>query len=225
MCRLMYLPRGARPSKRVLKNWLVSLDESFGGHGCGLASHGKVRKGVAFTSRAAAALISKSKGPVLWHTRRVSCGPRSDELCHPFPTANGSFLAHNGHWTKGAFTASMLAGSWSDSAVAARYIQLYGWAKFTEHCEAGVWLHMTPEGVEVHYMSGDLWVEEKTGALCSEPCKGWGVWNKASFGTYKVGERVPAREASKPNLERLLVGYENKKDLLWDRMGLPRLQS
>lgn len=217
MCRLLYLPACVRPPIKVLTRWLVSLEKSFGGDGCGYATRKVSRKGLALTAEASAEMIKKAKGDLIWHTRRVSCGPKTDALCHPFPTGEGQ-LVHNGHWQTGAFTASMLEGTWSDTMVGAKCVEIHGWDHFTKQCNSGVWLHLTKEGVQVHFKSGSLWVEEDSGALCSEPCMGWGVWNEVAFGTYDVGEKIEIRE---PEPEKVF----EKDSLLWDRLGLPRLSA
>lgn len=189
MCRLMYLPTNVRPPRQVLTEWMAQLESSFGGHGIGYAtsSRGAI-KGEKITPKSSALDITRNlKGAVIWHTRRASIGSVGDDLCHPFPTTQGSYLVHNGHWGDGAFFATMFKGLWSDTRVAALAIQCKGWKAFTRYCNNGVWLHLTPKGLQVHYASGSLWGETETGALCSEPCKDWGKWAKVMQGTYDDG--------------------------------------
>jgi hypothetical protein len=206
MCRLLYLPERALPATaeqrsewkiqrnvKLLKRWLQQLEDSNGGHGNGLATVEKgAVKGVKLSAKRCARIISRTVQPVVWHTRRISCGAQVDELCHPFSTGDATrgWLIHNGHWAKGAFGAALLKGCWSDSRVAALYIKLYGWKAFTEVCDRGVWIHLTPTGRQVHYCSGSLFVEQDTGALCSEPTKLWGTWLPAAHGTYDEKEPV-----------------------------------
>lgn len=190
MCRLLYLPREFPRDPTILRPWLMSLDKSFGGDGCGFASFRKgVVKGVGLSASQSAKFLRRVKGPLIWHTRRISCGKKIDDLCHPFRTSDG-WLAHNGHWHQGAYTAALLEGEWSDSKVAALYIYKFGWEAFTETVSSGVWLHLTQDGCQICYESGDLWVELETGAVASEPCKGFGVWKPAATGTYEAGEPV-----------------------------------
>lgn len=191
MCRLMYLPEGRKPSADILTGWMESLERSFGGHGNGYATvGGGFVKGVGVTAKASAAAISKMRRPVIWHTRRISCGRHLDVLCHPFTTTPKCYLVHNGHWAQGAFTARCLKGPWSDTSVAALFIRLYGWKAFTQECKVGVWLHLTDGGLQVHYVTGDLVRERNGGALASEMCTDWGVWDEVEPGTYDVGDKI-----------------------------------
>lgn len=191
MCRLLYLPAGqSRPAVAAMTDWLEQLEKSAGGHGNGYATvNGGFVKGVGLSAADSAAAIAKMRRPVVWHTRRISCGLHTDELCHPFVTHKGCYLVHNGHWHQGAFTARCLKGPWSDTAVAALFIRLYGWEEFTKECSTGVWLHLTGAGLQVHYGSGDLVIERRTGALASEPSAKWGIWDDVEPGTYGVHER------------------------------------
>jgi len=189
MCRLLYLPSKVRPKRVVLIEWLESLIASQGGDGNGLATlRGGVVKGLSLDAEQCADLILASRGAALWHTRAVSSGIKSDDLCHPFDTGHG-WLAHNGHWHQGAFAAKLFQGSWSDTAIAAYWIELYGWDSFCRECRVGVWLHLTPRGLQVLYCSGSLYVESRTGALCSEPTRLWGDWQPVRPGAYQAGER------------------------------------
>ena len=79
--------------------------------------------------------------------------------------------------------------------MAAHYISMYGWEAFCKEAFCGVWLWLTKSGCHVHHGTGDLHVELETGALCSEPCKGWGEWRPVKPGTYKPGSKIEtARE-------------------------------
>lgn len=190
MCRLMYLPSKVRPPKKILRHWFEKLEDSNGGHGNGYATHrGGCVKGLRLTADQCTEAIHTSQAPVVWHTRYVSCGRMIDDLCHPFPTANGNYLVHNGHWPKAAFAAKLLKGEWSDTAVAALHIRLHGWDSFVAECNSGVWLHLTKKGCQVHYASGSLMVDVNTGALASEACPGWGDWVNVAYGTYGACQR------------------------------------
>ena len=195
MCRLLYLPAKTPRNYDLLLPWLEGLTKSFGGDGCGYATvRGGAKKGVSLTPQKSARQLSRLTAPVIWHTRRVSCGMKMDSLCHPFETGRG-WLAHNGHWSTGAFAARLLNGHWSDSKVAALYAQNHSWKALTKELDSGVWLHLIKSGCQVCYRSGDLYVEQETGALCSEPWKEWGRWRLARTGTYEAGEKVLVREA------------------------------
>lgn len=208
MCRLVYLPANVARDKSILTQWFEQLNRSFGGDGIGWATmrHGAV-KGVTLTPEESAEAIARLRAPVVWHTRRVSCGIKSDALCHPHKTRYG-WLVHNGHWHTGAFAVRVLHGEWSDTAVAALHVKVYGWRATTAHLTSGVWLHLVKGGCAVCYRSGDLWVETRTGSLASEPCPRWGDWTKAEPGVYDTNESVtPERKVETtgtwfPSIER-----------------------
>lgn len=201
MCRLMYLPGGVRPPKVILGRWLSALEKSNGGHGNGFATvKGGAVKGVELSPTACSdELIRLRKSATVWHTRLISCGRRIDLLCHPFETSNGSYLVHNGHWSYGAYTARLLNGDWSDTAVAALHIRIHGWDDFVSRCDSGVWIHLTPKGRQVLYRSGSLMIERNTGALCSEAYSEWGVWDEVEFGEYGIGKKVAVRHQDEPS--------------------------
>jgi hypothetical protein len=187
----MYLPSNFPRDPEILIPWMEELENYFGGDGCGIATiRTGIRKGVLLTAKDSALLVSRTTTPVVWHTRKISCGQKIDELCHPFKTSRG-YLVHNGHWQKGAFSSLLLDGQWSDTKIAAHFIYLYGWKKFVKEVNSGVWIHLVKGGAEVCYVSGDLYVEQETGALASGPCKSWGDWGPAKPGTYEVGEKIP----------------------------------
>lgn len=190
MCRLMYLPANVRPSGSVLAAWMQALTKSFGGNGLGFAVHNYSRKGLDLTESDCADYLSRhSSRASVWHTRKTSCGETSDALCHPFKTGQG-YLVHNGHWHEGTVAALLWPKCASDSYMAAEIIRRHGWDKFCETCDSGVWIHLTKDGRYVYYKTGSLFVEIKTGALCSEPCAEWGEWRKVAHGTYAPGEKI-----------------------------------
>jgi hypothetical protein len=175
---------------------MEDLSKSLGGHGNGYAtSKGGAVRGEKLTERACADALHSTKHAAVWHTRLCSVGSVCDELCHPFATTKGCYLVHNGTWSQGSFTARCLKGKWSDTAVAALFIRLYGWDEFVAQQPSGVWLHLTPRGVAVHYSSGSLMVDVNTGALASEGCDRWGDWHTCEYGTYGVGKRPRAVQA------------------------------
>lgn len=111
MCRLLMANKAALAtlSDEVLVEWLLSLEESFGGHGNGLGilTDKKlviVTKGLSLTAEDSVKLIRANDDAewVIWHTRLSSCMTVDDKYCHPFQYGNLT-LAHNGHnaeWAK-----------------------------------------------------------------------------------------------------------------------------
>lgn len=200
MCRLMYMPKGIRPPQKALLSWMQDLTKSQGGDGIGYATiKGGSVKGVKLTEEDCAKALSSTKDAFVWHTRWVSCGGKTDELCHPF-TAGKGWLVHNGTWSTGVFTASLLKGDYSDTAVAALAINVKGWDYFARNCYQGVWLQLTKKGCRVLYRSGSLYVETKTGALCSEPCREWGKWRKAEEGQYSEKAKIDLAKDTIPSI-------------------------
>lgn len=193
MCRLLYLPAGVRP--KSLETDLFLLETKMGGHGNGIGFvvGGKeyIYKGEKYTVEECAKMLNEYPDyPALFHTRMVSCGGKTDDLCHPFSASMGKagedagILVHNGHWDKGAFATSVLAGEWSDTKVASLYIHLHGWAAFCRLAPSGAWLYLTEEGVHVYKgWCADLYFNEQ-GALCSEQLEWGGRWKDLKPGEY-----------------------------------------
>lgn len=197
MCRLAYV---SKPFKGM-RRWLADLEKSAGGDGTGFVSGGKVTKSVAMSAKQSFELIEK--WPCLWHTRRVSSGPKVDELCHPFPCDDG-WLVHNGHWHSGHVAAKGLEdildmAPLSDSAYFAILVDKLG---FADACKRygpnGVWLHMDrhSKSLAVWKNGGSLWYSPKLGAWGSEPA-GDG-WHKVEDGWYNYGEEPEAKPEPPP---------------------------
>lgn len=216
MCRLLYLPAGIRPPFPKLVTALCQLVKSFGGDGNGLATtSGLFSKGLRLSAWSAAEMLHHDKPhDAIFHTRKTSMGLTVDQLCHPFLTRRGGFLAHNGHWSEASVAQSVLGSRYSDTRVAAHYISLYGWDRFVDNCDSGVWLYLKGDGLRVHYASGQLKVHE-SGILASEACLP-GEWYDAKYGTYKPGEWIPEQPkytfpaSTTPNLITHWKGHDAK---------------
>ena len=107
MCRLSLLNnKGIRLAEEKLggiKMLFDELEESFGGHGNGVAIYRKdgtvdIKKGAKLTNKEIAKMVLKDLNSVeyvIYHTRLASVAKISDENCHPFE-CNGKVMVMNG---------------------------------------------------------------------------------------------------------------------------------
>lgn len=104
MCRLVLMNKnGEKEIEKSygLTNYLTYLEDSYGGHGNGVAllRNGKViylEKGVNLTVKEISRVIRKRKYDwCIFHTRLASVGSKSNENCHPFMIGN-EVMAMNG---------------------------------------------------------------------------------------------------------------------------------
>lgn len=103
MCRIAILTNPIKINN--LDKWLEALEKSGGGDGNGIAyvDKGKIKieKSMKMTTASLSQRINKNKYalPILFHTRKVSKGGKTDELCHPFYVTDNLAIVHNGTWT------------------------------------------------------------------------------------------------------------------------------
>lgn len=129
MCRLMMGHRGSvrkYDKEYGLLELLNYLEKQFGGHGNGVVfmNKGKVvagLKGVNLTNEEICVLERKTEYDwMIYHTRLVSVGSKTDEQCHPYWEGN-DVLAMNG--TESSFSSMAHALNTSDSDVIFRCLR------------------------------------------------------------------------------------------------------
>lgn len=203
MCRLAYI---SKPFKNM-KTWLKRLEKSAGGDGTGVVSENILYKAVTLNATNSVTLFKSY--PILWHSRRVSSGPKEDYLCHPFP-CGGGYLAHNGHWQCGHVAAQSfndLHGGelMSDSAFFAKLVDKLGFFEAVKkYRPSGVWLHMNVDGeLAVWKYGGSLFYSKGLDAWGSEAAA-YGKWFTVEDGYYNYDE-IPVEP--KPIKETKTVNY------------------
>lgn len=194
MCRIAAVLTPQDPD--VLASMFGRLEDSFGGHGNGIAymAGGRVtiRKGIALAPETLGALAAVHT-PAIYHTRQASSGDITDAHCHPFAAGPGRALAHNGHWTGyhdvaltllGRVPLRRLVGA-SDTMIAAELVALHG-PRALDLVGSGVWLLLDSKGVTLRFYDGDF-------ALWRDPD---GAWQYASE---VVGDVAPGFRPLRPD--------------------------
>lgn len=214
MCRLAFVTRRFK----TLPQWLEQLERSNGGHGNGVVTaDGEVYKGVDLRVEDTLCVLRGTRAPALWHSRRVSSGPKCDELCHPFDCAGG-WLVHNGHWSWGDFAAEIFqdllgGGHVSDTRLFSKLVDKMGFAKATaKYKPSGVWLWMNGKGkLSAYKNGGSLYYSANLQCWGSEPAP-QGHWFQVKDGLYPAGvlpkEPEPEPELVKANNQRLFDSIE-----------------
>jgi len=196
MCRLAYISKAFIG----MQAWLNLMERSNGGDGSGVAIGDRVLKGYRMPATATGYEVTKRHTdarcrkkkiqPALWHTRLASSGDLCDDLCHPFPCADG-WLVHNGHWHKMHEEARKAATShrpMSDTSLFSEIVDGVGFSTAVlEMQPPGVWLHMLHDGrLSVWKRGGSLHFNPATGSWGSEAwCE---RWYEVKDGFYDYGD-------------------------------------
>ncbi len=151
MCRLLFM----RPpfERKKVEDLMTFLEGAAGGDGNGVAilydGHVKTLKGVKLRVQDIVAEVMKAQRPFIFHTRKQSVGPVSDQLCQPFVIDNRTVLAHNGtlfNWKD--LAEKMLVNRHldrmplvcSDSLIAAHALHKWGPGFIANVVTSGAWL-------------------------------------------------------------------------------------
>ena len=215
MCRLAYIRE--RPAQ--LSGWLAQMEKSAGGDGNGvvLAKRAACTKGVKVALSETVDIIQNSAAPALWHTRRVSSGIKSDDLCHPFQVAGG-WMVHNGHWWDGDRASSILRdatglGPVSDTRLFSMVADRRGFRiACLDYRPQGVWLWMNPKGkLSVWKNGGSLWYNPELKTFGSET-DGKGYWYEVADGWHSPKIEPRKMSAKLPPVKCFL-----KDESDWDK--------
>ena len=167
MCRIAIIFDGGK-NKPQIKVWWKSLETTGGGQGNGFAfaeaDHVEIIKSLLLTTDDIVDMLPDEK-TILFHTRKVSTGGMTDELCHPFRINNELALVHNGTWKEYLmvrtillnrnYTCSQLLQS-SDTQIVAYLIKEYG-IDILDMVNEGVWVTLGKDGdVILYYYSGQF---------------------------------------------------------------------
>ena len=231
MCRLAYIPGGAKVGYQNMISLYSSLEKSCGGDGNGyvaVSQEGQIlsNKGLKLTPAQIVKQTYKlvrDGWSVYFHTRKVSVGWLDDDQCHPFEIRGKMFhgwLCHNGTWFDGGVMAKYF-GCGSDTAAFARLIGQFGLKKLKEiklFPTSGVFLlyGASPKNVGLHRVlniSGDLEYCPVTGVWASEFGQEWKHWDT----TYHVATGRHMLDKAPPKRTASTVGYyTGGKSCTWE---------
>lgn len=229
MCRLAYIPGGAKVGYRPMVELFTKLEKSCGGDGNGYVAvspeHQIVsNKGLKLTPSQIVKQTYKlirNGWSVYFHTRKVSVGWLDDDQCHPFEIRGKMFhgwMCHNGTWFDGGVMAKYF-GCGSDTAAFARLIGQMGLKKLKEiklFPSSGVFLlyGSNPKAVPLHRVlniSGDLEYCPKTGVWASEFDQTWEHWSD----TYYVDAGRHMLDKAPPKRTKLVGYYTGGQSCSW----------
>ena len=219
MCRIAYVPDTGTIDGRDLADLFSCLEHALGGDGNGLAFISDdtvhVAKSITLGTEFLADLAMQTSGPVLFHTRRATCGGVCDALCQPFVIDNKAF-AHNGSWCgwndvalelilRGDMDGSApLNDSLTSAVIAAKH------GRYTlETIKIGVFVIMTPGKTWLHLRGGQFRFCKSMGIYASEFPTDWPT--SKPIGNDSIAMLSP----DGPDFE--CGGYRKKTTVIWGK--------